>query len=46
LNEGKVVGSKPVIARRRPTTLFDTVEEPLGPVATESEINLPTIPKA
>jgi hypothetical protein len=33
LNEGKVVGSKPVMARRHPTTLFDPVEEPLDPVA-------------
>jgi hypothetical protein len=38
LNEGKVVGSKPVIARRHPTTLFDLVEEPLDPVASVVEI--------
>jgi hypothetical protein len=38
LNEGKVVSSKPVIARRHPTTLFDPVEEPLDPVASAVEI--------
>jgi hypothetical protein len=38
LNEGKVVGSKPVIARRHPTTLFDPVKEPLDPVASAVEI--------
>jgi hypothetical protein len=38
LNEGKVVGSKPVIALRHPTTLFDPVEEPLDPVASAVEI--------
>jgi hypothetical protein len=34
LNEGKVVG----VARRYPTTLFDSVEEPLDPVAGECDI--------
>jgi hypothetical protein len=38
LNEGKVVGGKPVVARRYPTTLFDPVEEPLDPVASAVEI--------
>jgi len=38
LNERKAVGSKPVIARRHPTTLFDPVEEPLDPVASAVEI--------
>jgi hypothetical protein len=38
LNEGKVVGSKPVIARRHLTTLFDPVKEPLEPVASAVEI--------
>jgi len=38
LNEGKVVGNKPVIARRHPTTLFDPAEEPLDPVASAVEI--------
>jgi len=38
LNEGEVVGGKPVIARRDATTLFDPVEEPLHPVAGAVEI--------
>jgi len=38
LNEGKVVGGKPVVARRNPTALFDSVEEPLDPVASAVEI--------
>jgi hypothetical protein len=38
LNDGKVVGGKPVAARRCPTTLFDPVEEPLDPVAGAVEI--------
>jgi len=38
LNEGKVVGGKPVIARRHPTTLFDPVEEPFDLVASAVEI--------
>jgi hypothetical protein len=38
LNEGKVVGSEPVVARRHPTTLFDPVEEPLDLVASAVEI--------
>jgi len=38
LNEGKVVGSEPVVARRHPTTLFDPVEEPLDLVASGMEI--------
>jgi hypothetical protein len=38
LNEGKVVGGKPVTARRHPTTLFDPVKEPLDPVASAVEI--------
>ena len=28
MNEGKLVGGEPVVARRHPTTLFDPVEEP------------------
>jgi hypothetical protein len=43
LNESKVVGSKPVIARRHPTTLFDPVEEPLDLVASTVEIGLKQI---
>ena len=38
LNEGKIVGGKPVIARRHPTTLFDPVEESFDPVASTVEI--------
>ena len=38
MNEGKVVGSKPVIARRHPTTLFDPVKEPFDPVASAIEV--------
>lgn len=33
MDEGKVVGCKPVIARRDPPTLFDPVEKPLDSVA-------------
>jgi hypothetical protein len=43
LNEGKVVGGKPVVARRHPTTLFDPVEEPLDLVASAVEIGLKQI---
>ena len=38
MNEGKVVGGEPVVARRYPTTLFDPVEEPLDLVARAIEI--------
>ena len=38
MNEGKVVGGKPVIARRHATALFDPVEEPPDPVASAVEI--------
>jgi hypothetical protein len=38
LNEGKVVGGKLVVARRNPTALLDSVEEPLDPVASAVEI--------
>jgi hypothetical protein len=38
LNEGKVVGDEPVVARCHPTTLFDPVEEPLDLLASAVEI--------
>jgi len=38
LDEGEVVGGKPVVARRDPTTLLDPVEEPFDPVASAVEI--------
>jgi hypothetical protein len=38
LNEGKVVGGEPVVARRYPTTLLDPIEEPLHPVTGAVEI--------
>jgi hypothetical protein len=43
LNEGKVVGGEPVVARRHPTTLFDPVEEPLDPVTRAVERGLKQI---
>jgi hypothetical protein len=38
LDECEVIGGKPVVARRDPTTLFDLIEEPLDPVAGAVEI--------
>lgn len=38
VEQGEVVVSNPVIARRHPTTLFDPVEEPLYLVASTVEI--------
>ena len=38
MDEGEVVGSEPVVARRHPTTLFDPVEEPFDLVASTIEI--------
>ena len=38
LYEGKVVSGEPVVARCHPTTLFDSVEEPLDLVASAVEI--------
>jgi len=32
-NEGKVIASKLVVARRDPTTLLDRIEKPFDPVA-------------
>jgi hypothetical protein len=38
LNEGKVIGGKPIVACRHTTTLLDPVEEPLDLVASTVEI--------
>ena len=38
LDEGKVVYSKPVVARRDPTALFDPVEEPFDVIASAIEV--------
>jgi len=38
LNEGKVVGREPFVARGYPTTLLDPIEEPLDLIATAVEI--------
>jgi hypothetical protein len=38
LNEGEVVGGKPVVPRRDATTLFDLGEEPFYPVAGAIEV--------
>jgi hypothetical protein len=43
LNEGKVVGGKPVVACRHTTALLDPVEEPLDLIASTVEIRLKQI---
>src|ERR1700742_2306300 len=38
LNEAKLVGGEPVVARRHPATLFNPVEKSLDPVTSAVEI--------